>query len=191
MGLDVRRLLLVSLPMVGLVAVIFLVTIGAPRLWATSFLRRAPQEPIAFDHSVHVQTAGVDCVFCHRTATSAATAGYPDVQQCMFCHQAIATSQVGAPGMGLGKEQATEEIAKVRQAWQEQKPINWERIHRLPDHVRFLHQAHIQAGLTCSTCHGDVGNMGQVVQVRSLNMGDCLACHRQNAAPTECAVCHK
>ena len=81
--------------------------------------------------------------------------------------------------------------AVVRRSWQQQQPVNWERVHRMPDHVRFLHEAHINAGFDCATCHGDVGNMGQVVQVRPLTMGDCVSCHRANNAPTECATCHK
>jgi hypothetical protein len=191
MTVDLRRLFFAAIPMLGFVGFVFIFAFGAPGLRASPLLRRAPQEPIAFDHSVHVQVAKVDCAFCHRTATVGAPAGYPEVQQCMFCHQAIAQSSRGAPGLGLNAEQAQAEIEKVRQAWQLQKPINWERVHRMPDHVRFVHQAHIQAGISCSTCHGDVGSVGQVTQVRALTMGDCLTCHRQNAAPTECAVCHK
>src|SRR5581483_881368 len=149
----------------------------------------APKEPIHFDHSVHVQTAGLDCTFCHRTTAIGATAGYPDVQQCMFCHQVIASTT--ASNASLTTAEAQDSLDKIRQAWQQQQPVNWERVHRIPDHVRFLHEAHINAGFQCSTCHGDVGSMSQVVQVRPLNMGDCVGCHRDNGAPTECATCHK
>lgn len=190
MGIDLRRLVLVSLPFLIWAGVVLYLTVLAPRLLAGP-IRPPPQEPIAFDHSVHAQTAGIECTFCHRTATIGATAGYPDVQQCMFCHQAVSQSSLGAPGVGLNTSQAQQEIAKVREAWQKGQPINWERIHRMPDHVRFVHEAHIAAGLQCATCHGDVSKMGQVVQVRALNMGDCLNCHRQQGAPTECNICHK
>ena len=110
-------------------------------------------------------------------------AGYPDVQQCMFCHVAVG--------------QGTDEIEKVRQAWVSQTPIDWVRVHRMPDHVHFVHEAHLRAvdrngnAITCATCHGDVGNKsGSVVQVRALNMGDCVSCHRANNALTECVACH-
>jgi hypothetical protein len=63
-------------------------------------------------------------------------------------------------------------------------------VHRTPDHVRFTHEAHIQAGVQCATCHGQVEQMAEVRQVRALNMGDCIACHRQNNARTDCSVCH-
>jgi hypothetical protein len=183
------RLALVGIPALGLVAVAVLVGLVV-RFWAYP-PHPVPQEPIAFDHSVHAGNASIDCGFCHRTATQAGTAGYPDVQQCMFCHQVISQSTLGAPGIGLSTEQASAEIAKVQDAWKTQRPIDWERIHRVPDHVRFIHEAHITAGFTCATCHGNVEQVGQVVQVRDLRMNDCVFCHRQNSAPTECATCHK
>jgi hypothetical protein len=188
MSSDLRRLLLVGLPMAGLAGLIFFITIAVPRLVA-AVPHPAPDEPIYFDHSVHTQAAGIDCTFCHRTVTTAGTAGMPEVQQCMFCHQVIAAAQV-QPREGT-TARASEEIAKLRQMWSQQQPINWERVHRMPDHVRFLHEPHISAGFACAECHGDVQAMGQVVQVRALNMGDCVSCHRANSAPTECATCHK
>jgi hypothetical protein len=171
-----RRLLLIGVPALALTGVVSFITVAAPRLIAGQ-TASTPAQPIAFDHRVHVEMAGLDCAFCHRTANQAATAGYPDLQQCMFCHVVVGQGQP--------------EVEKVRQAWAAQQAIDWVRIHRMPDHVRFVHEAHIQAGLTCATCHGDVGSMSQVVQVRPLKMNDCLACHQQRSAPTECATCHK
>ena len=86
--------------------------------------------------------------------------------------------------------QGQPEIEKVRMAWNRQQTIDWQLVHRLPDHTRFVHDAHVNAGIACSVCHGDVANMQQVVQVRSLKMADCVACHQQNNAPTECDTCH-
>ena len=170
-----RRLVLVFVPAGLLPAVVLFVTLGVPALLASQ-PKTPPPQPIAFPHDIHVQVDGLDCSFCHRTATTGATAGYPDLEQCMFCH--------GVAGRGNA------EADKVRAAWTQEQPIDWERVHRLPDHVHFLHSAHIQAGIPCSTCHGDVGAMRRVVQVRPLNMNDCISCHRQNNAPTECATCH-
>jgi Cytochrome c7 and related cytochrome c/Class III cytochrome C family len=175
MGFDFRRLPLVFVPAGLLVGFVLFVTVGSPVLLANQ-PKPPPREPIAFPHNVHVQVVGLECTFCHRTAPSGINAGYPDIEQCMFCH--------GVAGRGFV------EADKVRTSWLNQQPIDWERIHRLPDHVHFVHSAHIQAGIQCSTCHGDVGAMTQVVQVRPLTMGDCLACHRQANAPTECATCH-
>lgn len=145
----------------------------------------APEQPIAFPHPPHVERAGMDCVFCHRTVGTSATASIPPVQQCMTCHQIIATE--------------SEEVAKLAAAWDTGEPIAWVRVHRLPDHVRFVHESHITffsekdnvpASAVCSLCHGDVGGMERVAQVEQLQMGFCVDCHRQNGAPTDCTTCH-
>ncbi len=148
-----------------------------------------PKQPIRFPHNFHVQVVGLDCTFCHRTAATEAAAGVPAVEQCMFCHQVA----------GLQNP----EVQKVIAAYNEGRPIDWVRVHRMPDHVRFLHAPHIQAGVPCSTCHGEVQNMVEVAQVRPLNMRDCVDCHKQTVvqqrvdgqviqtnAPTDCWICH-
>jgi hypothetical protein len=170
------RLALVVLPALALVGGVFFVTVGTPLLLASQ-PNPAPRQPIAFDHQVHVQNAGIDCAFCHRGAARGPSANLPDVQQCMGCHAVVGPN--GDPG-----------VRTLRQAWQDQRPIDWVRVHRLPDHTRFTHEAHIAAGIACATCHGDVASMQQVGQVRSLKMQDCVACHQQASAPTECVTCH-
>mgnify|MGYP001319337932 CR=1 FL=1 len=161
-------------------------------------LAEGPEQPIAFPHTVHVQDAGLDCQFCHRTVTSEETAGIPAVEQCLFCHDLgrIDGSKFDASGNKIPGTQSPE-IEKIRNAFYGNpetgdgpSPINWVRVHRLPDHVQFVHYPHLQAGLTCSTCHGDVGSMVKVKQVRDLKMSDCVDCHRDNNAPTDCATCH-
>jgi hypothetical protein len=169
------RLPLVLLPAGLLAGGVFLLAIATPRLQAAQ-PPAPPVQPIAFDHHIHTQVAGLDCAFCHRTAGTGVTAGLPDVEQCMDCHQSVGQGQP--------------EIDKVRGAWMMQQAIDWQRVDRLPDHTRFTHDAHIQAGVPCAACHGDVGQMQQVVQVRSLKMADCVACHQQASAPTECSTCH-
>ena len=149
-----------------------------------------PTQPIAFPHNVHIQQAGLDCQFCHRTVSTDEAAGIPSVQQCMFCHDFLRID-----GSKSDSTTAQAEIAKLRAYYygegeEPPKPINWVRVHRLPDHVQFVHQPHIQAGFSCSTCHGDVANMVKVKQVRNLKMRDCVDCHRQNSAPTDCTTCH-
>ncbi len=127
----------------------------------------------------------MDCTFCHRTVIEEKSAGIPPVEQCMFCHRIV--------GEGLP------EVEKLRDFYNSGQPIDWVRVHRLPDHVRFVHEAHITffteknnvlPSQVCSTCHGDVANMTKVKQVRVLKMGDCVDCHRQNSAPTDCTTCH-
>ena len=145
-----------------------------------------PEQPIGFPHTVHVTDAGLDCQFCHRTVATDEAASIPAVAQCLFCH-------------GFGKIDgrlstsgtAEEELAKlIGGLGAEQQPINWVRVHRLPDHVQFVHAPHIQQGFSCSTCHGEVGEMQVVKQVRNLKMRDCVDCHRDKGAPTDCTTCH-
>ena len=143
-----------------------------------------PSQPIAFDHTVHAGDAGIACEFCHRGATVQAAATVPTVEQCMFCHGVIATE---TPGVQL-----------LQAHWETEQPINWTRVHRVPDHVKFVHEPHIRAlaatGVphenVCATCHGDVKTMTEVRQVRSMNMGDCQSCHRDMSASLDCATCH-
>lgn len=147
--------------------------------------RVTPVQPIAFPHPSHVQVDGIDCLFCHRSVATDAMASIPPVQQCMFCHKLVKTD--------------SPEIQKLAKYASDNVPVEWIRVHRVPDHVHFVHEAHITfftrrdnvaPSQVCATCHGDVGSMQQVKQVRSLRMGDCVDCHRQNNAPTDCAVCH-
>jgi hypothetical protein len=95
----------------------------------------------------------------------------------MFCHGVVATD--------------SPQIQLLQAHWETNTPVDWTRVHRVPDHVRFVHAPHIQAGLDCATCHGDVASMSEVRQVRSLAMGDCQGCHRENSASLDCATCHK
>jgi len=154
-------------------------------------LGNAPAQPIAFPHTVHAGSieaggAGIACEFCHRNVTKGEAATVPAVEQCLFCHQKIEGTTVTAKAV----------IAKFRPGGDEPaQPINWERVHRLPDHVRFIHEAHIrfltQADASdrsstekvqqaCSVCHGDVASVTVVKPKRfqSLKMGTCLDCHR-------------
>ena len=139
------------------------------------FLQPTSAQPIDFRHDVHVE-AQIDCQFCHRTVADTETAGIPAVQQCYFCHKDAAIDSQN-PG----------EVEKIRFAFEQGEPINWVRIHRLPDQVQFVHDAHVRffsdqnnvaISQTCSICHGDVAAMGVPEQVRNLNMRDCVDCHR-------------
>ena len=140
-------------------------------------LRPAPEQPIAFDHSRHVGELGIPCEFCHRGVAEQPSATIPSVEQCMFCHSVVARENP--------------EVQLLVAHWEQNLAVDWVRVHRLPDHVRFVHEAHILAGLECSTCHGDVQSMKVVKQVENLNMGMCMACHRENSASLDCATCHK
>ena len=144
-----------------------------------------PTQPIAFPHTTHVTEAGIDCQFCHRTVSTDETAGIPAVAQCQFCHDFGKID-----GSASTSDTAQTEIAKLFDEAGNAQAINWVRVHRVPDHVQFVHAPHIQNGVSCSTCHGDIGSMEVVEQVRNLKMRDCVDCHRDNNAPTDCTTCH-
>ena len=130
--------------------------------------------------------------FCHRTVSTDEAASIPAVQQCLFCHD------FGKIDGSLADNDAAEaEITKLRAAFygsddgsEAPAAIDWARVHRLPDHVQFIHQPHITAGLSCSTCHGNIAEMEVVKQVRDLKMRDCVNCHRELNAPTDCVTRH-
>jgi hypothetical protein len=135
------------------------------------------EQPIHFRHSVHVQKAGLACTKCHQTAETSPHAGVPALSVCMECHNKVKTD--------------SPEIRILTEHWNSKEPVEWNKIHEVPWHVRFTHKRHIKAGVDCTVCHGEVKTMGQVHQVRSLEMGWCVSCHRQNNAPTDCWTCHK
>lgn len=171
-------------PMVFGVTVLILLAIPVVLIALRSYFLAPTEEPpkpqpIDFPHAFHVQTLGLDCTFCHREASTTADAGVPALEQCMFCHKVVPTA--GKPG-----------LQKLVNAYDHNQPIDWMRVTQLPDHVHFVHATHINAGIACQTCHGPVQNMapGAVYQYRNLEMGDCISCHKEMNARTDCSVCH-
>lgn len=129
-----------------------------------------PDQPILFSHKVHAGINRIDCKYCHTTVTESKHAGIPSVQLCMNCHNVVRQ----------GRHSGTTEIDKIYQAMETGKPIEWIRVHNLPDHAYFNHAQHVGVGkLDCTDCHGDVQNMHRIKQVQTLSMGWCIDCHRQ------------
>jgi hypothetical protein len=136
----------------------------------------SPDQPVWFSHEVHAGQNKIDCLYCHHSAMESKSAGIPGVGVCMNCHNVVKN----------GKKTGTEEIAKVIEAWNTGKPIEWVRVHNLPDHVWFSHAQHVNAGeRECQECHGPVETMDRIVQVESLGMGWCINCHRNSAVKFE------
>ena len=77
------------------------------------------------------------------------------------------------------------EIQKLSEYWNKRQPVPWVRVHKVPEYVHFPHMRHVNAGVTCQTCHGQVNNMSQVFQAQSLNMGWCVQCHVNGYSPAE------
>lgn len=127
-----------------------------------------PVQPIPYSHKLHAGDLGIDCRYCHTSVESQRSAGIPPVQVCMNCHSMI------------GKDRPT--LKPLYEAWQTGKPVQWVRVHDLPDFAYFNHSAHIRAQVGCESCHGNVTQMEVVTRVQPLSMGWCLDCHR-NPAP--------
>ena len=152
-------------------------------------------QPIAFRHDQHAGSAEgqnkMDCQFCHFSAERSVDAGIPPVSTCWGCHQVVA---------GTTPEQQTE-IAKIRGFVENGEPIPWVRIYKISDHAHFPHMRHVNAGLECQQCHGEVQETGVLAERNPVWDGDtmwlCVECHRQpdpatgeQQASTDCAVCH-
>ncbi len=128
----------------------------------------SPDQPIKFSHAVHAGQNKTDCNYCHYTAKISKTAGIPPGSVCLNCHFLVRN----------GTRSGVTEIAKVIDAYDNKKAVQWIRIYRLPDFVFFSHEQHVTAGeINCETCHGNVKEMDRLIQVPDLAMGWCLKCH--------------
>ncbi len=135
--------------------------------WVTgAYVER--EQPVQFSHKHHSGDDGIDCRYCHTSVETSASAGMPSTQTCMNCH-----TQIWADSPYL---------EPVRESARTGKPIEWTRVHDLPDYVYFNHSIHVNKGVGCSTCHGNVSQMPLMYQASSLQMEWCLSCHR-NPAP--------
>jgi len=127
-----------------------------------------PDQPIKFSHVVHSTENKIDCQYCHTTVEYSKSAGIPDVNVCWNCHSIV------RDGTNSGKHQ----INKVVEAYENDIPIEWIRIHNLQDHAFFSHAQHVNvAGLDCAECHGPIEEMDRVRQVTDMSMGWCINCH--------------
>jgi len=163
--------------------VLVLVAVAGCRGPGAQTAAEAPEQPILFMHSVHAGDNQIPCAYCHYTADRSVSAGLPSVRTCVGCHvpgSAItppAQAQLGFPTADRDSLWHAEAL-KLVDYWQRQEAIPWVRVHKLPEHVRFPHDMHINSGIECSTCHGPVEEMEEVYQFSSLQMGWCIDCHR-------------
>jgi hypothetical protein len=147
-----------------------------------------PPQPIPFSHQLHPGTLRIPCLYCHSGALKSRQAGVPTVEKCMNCHKVTKTD--------------IPDIKRLAAVYASSKPLEWKRIHSLPDHVYFDHRPHVNAGILCQTCHGEVQTMNVVYQNMSMRMSNCLGCHRapKDAVPADskilkgaehCYACHR
>lgn len=129
----------------------------------------APDQPIKFSHQIHAGENKIDCRYCHHIADHSLSGGIPSTNVCMNCHNVIRS----------GTKSGSFEINKIHKAADSGEPVQWIRVHNLPNHSFFSHAQHVNAGkLDCAECHGKVEEMHIVRQVEDLSMGWCLTCHR-------------
>ena len=201
--------------------IVFVIVFVIRAWWSTPFFgfgSGGPEQPIAFPHTLHVNEHEIQCEFCHRNVTKGDAATIPSVEQCLVCHKTI--TGVDKPEIAKLLAYAGLDPMGIEDPSIVPQPIDWERVHRLPDHVQFVHEAHIRefaeldgksekpsdvqlevrrrvsekkitpVEAACTICHGMVREMEKVKQERTLKMGDCVDCHRDNDAPTDCVTCH-
>ncbi|GMV65540.1 MAG: cytochrome c family protein [Candidatus Omnitrophica bacterium] len=178
-----------------------------------------PTQPIAFSHRLHAGELQIDCNYCHFGAEQSRHAGIPPANVCMNCHKFVtaplgaiqAEDKLATKENRPPKKVVSTEIAKIYDALaldsegkpdpaKQPKPIEWVKIHNVPDFVYFDHRAHVNAGVDCQKCHGNVGTMEVVRQVETLAMGWCVNCHREVnkigvngkavQASQNCTTCH-
>ncbi|WP_346316801.1 c-type cytochrome [Chitinophaga sp. YIM B06452] len=149
-----------------------------------------PEQPIFYSHKVHAGINQINCLYCHSSAEKSKHAMIPSENVCMNCHKAI--TEYTGPDLFTAegkKVNGTAEIQKLYDhiGWDKDAqrytkpatPIEWTKIHSLPDHVYFNHSQHVNAGkVQCQTCHGEIQNMDEVKQFADLSMGWCVNCHR-------------
>lgn len=163
----------------------------------------APIQPIHYSHKIHAGDNGIDCKYCHSSARVSKHSGIPSLNVCMNCHKSIYEYKGNPEGpsaedlaMGYTNEFYTGEIKKLYEAvgWDEEtqsyanepKPVEWVRIHNLPDFAYFNHSQHVTVGqIECQTCHGPVEEMEIMYQYSPLTMGWCVNCHRETNVQME------
>lgn len=147
---------------VGLLAAVAYIMVRSPYATGAGV---PPDQPVPFSHAHHSGGDGIDCRYCHQSAEYSAVAGVPPTETCINCHKQI---WANSPN-----------LKPVRDSAESGMPIQWIRVHDLPDFVYFNHSIHVKKGVGCSTCHGEVNRMQLTWQVAPMTMQWCVECHSQ------------
>lgn len=171
----IKQLLILVLIIIGAIA-------GASVMFADSpYVTRKGhfiEQPVAFSHQTHVEGVGLDCKFCHSGVSENSSAEMPSLETCNGCHRGVLKS--------------SDYLAPVRNGYQQNIPVKWERVNKLADHVHFNHAEHIQQGVQCTTCHGKVGEMPLMAPENHFSMQYCLECHNKvGPRLKDCSTCHR
>ncbi len=145
-----------------------------------------PEQPIAFPHSLHAGVREIECQYCHRGSHDGVYAGVPSVQDCWACHRGAVKE--GSNGQPVNEREGVKKLAEYVANKQD---IKWYKYYDMPEHVKFAHKAHINAGLECTECHGEMAQMEVVKMKQKPTMGWCVSCHRSKGASVDCTTCHR
>lgn len=150
---------------------------ATPKFFKVGYMPKQPGG--GFNHQLHVGKLGMDCRYCHTKVEVSPEANIPNVATCYGCHADARLTKLAID------PQHKEKTEFVRVAHAADEPIEWRRIHKVPDYVRnFPHNVHIAAGVSCYSCHGQIAGMPVVYQAEPLSMSWCLDCHRNPEAHT-------
>lgn len=134
-----------------------------------------PTQPVPFSHKLHAGKLKLDCRYCHNTVDRAGHAAIPPTGTCNNCHSG---KDASGKTEYVAVQSESKNLAKVRESVATGNPVEWIKVHNLPDYVYFNHSAHVNSGVSCVSCHGRVDRMEKVEQVKTLSMAFCLDCHR-------------
>jgi hypothetical protein len=147
-----------------------------PKFWEVGYMPTQPGG--GFNHQIHVGKLGMDCRYCHTKVEESWHANVPNVATCYGCHSEGKLDNIVA----------VEKVQFIRDAYTKDEPIRWRKVHVLPDYAHFPHHVHVNAGISCYSCHGQIAGMPVVYQAEPLSMSWCLDCHRApeaNIVPPE------
>ncbi len=145
-------------PLLGVAVYFFNMNYGAE-------VRVPKEQPVEFSHRHHVGDDGIDCRYCHTSVDKSNNAGMPSTYTCMTCHSQLWSD--------------SPELEPVRESFRTGTPIQWDRVHDLPDFAYFNHSIHVKKGVGCVSCHGRVDEMPLIWKEKDLTMKWCLDCHRK------------
>ncbi|HTR38315.1 MAG TPA: cytochrome c3 family protein [Bryobacteraceae bacterium] len=136
----------------------------------------APAQPLPFSHKTHV-ARGLQCRQCHTSPDPGAQMTFPATSTCMACHSTIAKDRPA--------------IQKLAEFAKSGNPVPWERIYRVTQGVTWTHRKHLEAGMQCVMCHGNVGALDAMAETTAVtSMASCISCHAAHKAGTTCQTCH-
>ena len=136
-----------------------------------------PDQPLPYSHKTHAGTLGLPCTTCHTNPDPGNMMTFPSTVKCMSCHRSVATNKP-----------AIKQLAALSKTGQ---PIPWVRVYKILPGVNWSHRKHLEAGMKCQMCHGQVAEMDRMSEATSVTtMGVCLSCHKEHGAPLVCSTCH-